>query len=71
VRVGGFLFYTHGSILSEVVRGHIMDNAVSKVVPIFFINYNNLTTNNLWLSVRNPIKPNYATIETVKNTEVI
>jgi len=27
VRVGGrFLFYTHGSILSEVTRGHIMDN---------------------------------------------
>jgi nicotinamide-nucleotide amidase len=22
----GFLFYTHGSILSEVARGHIMDN---------------------------------------------
>jgi len=26
VLVGGFLFYTHGSILSEVARGHIMDN---------------------------------------------
>jgi nicotinamide-nucleotide amidase len=26
VLVSGFLFYTHGSILSEVARGHIMDN---------------------------------------------
>jgi nicotinamide-nucleotide amidase len=31
LRVGGFLFYNHDGILSEVVRGHIMDNELFEI----------------------------------------